>query len=381
MKKTALIVLSVCLLLLIVYFSWYLSGRVISAKLTLAQPSQISAYGSNTGHGNIVAIQPLLLTTDYASEDRFYTVLNSYFAISQQKGWLTPKTVVALPEFVGTWLIAAGEKEAVYKASNLTDGMKPLILCHLFPFIKEYISAKKTKYAQDILKYSIFMLKAKTSARIYQDVFSRLAKQYGVTVVAGSTVLPSPHTNKGKLEIGNGNLYNVSVVYKPDGLAYDKPVLKSFLTNIEIPFETRGLVSKIPVFQTPAGRLGILICADAWFPDAYRVLMKQHVEILVVPSYKALESKLINPWGGYEGAPPPDDVNRADVHKITEEDALYKYAMVGRINSSGAKYGVNVFLRGDFWGMGSDGYTMIMNQGKFIKGDLVKGSTILNLWL
>jgi N-carbamoylputrescine amidase len=39
-----------------------------------------------------------------------------------------------------------------------------------------------------------------------------------------------------------------------------------------------------PVFDTPAGRLGVLICYDRWFPEAWRMLALQGAEVVCVPN-------------------------------------------------------------------------------------------------
>jgi predicted amidohydrolase len=39
-----------------------------------------------------------------------------------------------------------------------------------------------------------------------------------------------------------------------------------------------------PVFDTEAGRLGVLICYDRWFPEAWRMLALQGAEVVCVPN-------------------------------------------------------------------------------------------------
>jgi N-carbamoylputrescine amidase len=39
-----------------------------------------------------------------------------------------------------------------------------------------------------------------------------------------------------------------------------------------------------PTFQTDAGRLGVLVCYDRWFPEAWRVLALQGAEVICVPN-------------------------------------------------------------------------------------------------
>jgi N-carbamoylputrescine amidase len=41
--------------------------------------------------------------------------------------------------------------------------------------------------------------------------------------------------------------------------------------------------NQLPVFDTPLGKIGILICYDRGFPEAWRVLVLQGAEIVVVP--------------------------------------------------------------------------------------------------
>ena len=40
----------------------------------------------------------------------------------------------------------------------------------------------------------------------------------------------------------------------------------------------------LPVFDTPLGRIGLLICYDAWFPEATRALALRGAQILCIPS-------------------------------------------------------------------------------------------------
>jgi predicted amidohydrolase len=41
---------------------------------------------------------------------------------------------------------------------------------------------------------------------------------------------------------------------------------------------------ELPVFDTPLGRIGLLVCYDAWFPEAVRTLALKGAQILCVPS-------------------------------------------------------------------------------------------------
>ena len=41
---------------------------------------------------------------------------------------------------------------------------------------------------------------------------------------------------------------------------------------------------ELPVFTTPLGRIGLLVCYDAWFPEAARALAVKGARIICVPS-------------------------------------------------------------------------------------------------
>jgi hypothetical protein len=138
------------------------------------------------------------------------------------------------------------------------------------------------------------------------------------------------------------------------------------------------------VFVTPAGRLGVLICADSWYPEAYRVLRVKKIDLLVVPSYAADDDCWNRPWHGYDGAPAPPDVDPADVGRLTEGRAWSRYALVGRFPSSGARAGVNVFLRGALWDLGDDGRSVLVSAeggAKATEGSRRDGPAILNQWV
>lgn len=42
--------------------------------------------------------------------------------------------------------------------------------------------------------------------------------------------------------------------------------------------------NELPVFETPLGTLGLLVCYDAWFPEAVRTLAMRGAELLCVPA-------------------------------------------------------------------------------------------------
>jgi len=102
------------------------------------------------------------------------------------------------------------------------------------------------------------------------SALSDMAVSYNINIVGGSMPL-----------VENGRVYNVAYLLRRDGT-----VEKQYKIHIT-PSERRdwGIEGgdKLQVFDTDAGRIGILICYDVEFPELSRLLAEQGMEILVVP--------------------------------------------------------------------------------------------------
>jgi len=89
------------------------------------------------------------------------------------------------------------------------------------------------------------------------------------------------HLVGGFCERGAGCLYNSAAVIGPQGLI--GVYRKSHLWDAENLFFEPGDTG-FPVFATPLGRIGALVCYDGWFPEAWRLLAMQGADIICVPT-------------------------------------------------------------------------------------------------
>ena len=367
------------LLLVLAHAVWSRTGR--SVPEGPPDPGlEVSLAGRDQGAGNLLAVQPFMVPADYSSPERFRTKLDAYLAAASSRGLLNEKTVAVFPEYLGTWLAAVGEKASVYRSGSVRSALRIVAFTHPL----DYTRALLTSRERDRAKAALFRMKAPTMAAAYQDAFARLAARWRITIVAGSIVLPSPRVEAGRLVTDDGSLQNVSAVFRPDGGIEEALVRKAYPIEEEKGFVAACPPSGLPVFVTPAGRVGVLICADSWHPESYRALRAKKVELLVVPSYLADDDCWNRPWRGYDGAPAPSDVDAADVGRITEGQAWSRYALLGRFASSGARAGVNVFLRGALWDLGDDGRSVLVSgegEGKATEGSRRDGPAILNQWV
>lgn len=377
-KKISVYIATGVFLLIIAYQVWANIGLGSKSPQTL-KLDITEAYGDSSDRGNIVGVQAFMEPIDYASKENFSKKIRFYLDEAKKKNWLTPnKTIVVFPEYFGTWLVALDEKESVYHTPKIEEGMQTMVMRNIGKFFKTYISTPDL--VKDKVKYSVFAMKAPTIARVYQETFAALAKEYQVTIVGGSVLLPEPSVEYGVLKTGSGQLYNTSVVFEFDGQINSKLIKKAFPTADELGFICAVDSKSIPVFQTNVGRMGVLICADAWFSDAYKALKTKDVDFVITPSYSNGIGYWNKPWSGYSGAETPKEA-KADVGKISLGEAWVKYAMGTRAKTeAGVTKGINVFLQGNLWDLGADGSTIVLSDSARATPYIGK-SALINLWL
>ena len=318
----------------------------------------------STCQRNIVGIQPYMLPEDYMSEGHFYEKMKSYFEAAAQSGYFGERTVVLLPEYLGTWLVVSGEKKGISETSHINSAMTLMILSNMSRFAQAWLLNHDE---EDVVAATLFRMKAREMARIYSEVFTDLASRYHVTINAGSILLPDPVVENNVIRVNPFKpLFNSSFVFYPDGRIDTQVIKKAFPITSELPFVEACPVSELPGFDLTIGKTAVLICADSWYPEAYSRIREIGAEIILVSSYAAGDLTMDRAWKGYDGGPMPGDVNAADIGSIKERDAWRKYALPGRIQSAGAAVGANVFLRGKLWDLGSDGQPLFVYNGELI---------------
>ncbi|MVM32403.1 carbon-nitrogen hydrolase family protein [Spirosoma sp. HMF4905] len=361
-------------------WSIWLNGELIKPDIS-AKVSQVEQFGTRSGHGNLLGIQPWMEPADYQNGLTFREKIAGYLQTAKDSGLIIPqKTIVILPEYLGTWLVVMNESNRVHTAHTIQDGLTAMVVNHPINFWKAYRTVPES--VSDKTKYAVFAMKARQMAYEYQLAFDMLAAQFEVTIVAGSILLPNPSVKNGKLVVGDGLLYNVSTVFRPDGKLEPQLIKKVYPIADELPFVCPTNPADVPVFNTPIGRLGVLVCADSWNSPVYQTLKQKGATLLAVPSYSAGDHVWKTIWRGYSGTPTPDDA-RDDVGKLTEGQAWLAHAMAGRAApEANITQGMNVFLRGKLWDLGSDG-TTIMLTGKATPqtARYINGAAIICLWL
>ena len=111
--------------------------------------------------------------------------------------------------------------------------------------------------------------------RRYVQHFQQLAVRYSIDIVPGTII-----------EEDSMSLYNTAYYIDKHG-----NILSQYRkVNLWLPersYITPGKAT--PVFNTQFGRVGLIICWDLMFPEAFRAMLKQNVEMVICPSYWCYE--------------------------------------------------------------------------------------------
>ncbi|MGF6667533.1 putative amidohydrolase [Pseudomonas monsensis] len=376
MRKLLYLFFSMAIVAALTTYAMWAADRPAGHYLSDLRIKLAVDQGTPADRGNLLGIQPELFPTDYQSPDRLHRKLAAYLQQAQDQGLLNEKTVVVLPEHVGTWLMISGEKDELYQAPTLTEAMNWLAASNPLLFARAWLSAK----GSDRLNDAHLRMKSKSMAKDYQALFGGLAKEFNVTLVAGTIVLPEPSIRDGQLKPGSGALFNSSVVFGRDGVPLGQPQ-----RQMHPVFDQREVLAgeadqTINAVDTPAGRLGVLIGSDSWYPDNYRKLDEQGVQLVAVPAQVFGHGAWDQPWRGYKGSSTPGSVSLKP-GEVSEGEAWHRLTLTAQPPSSRALAGMSVFLRGQFWNLAGSGQSFLSSNGQqFADGD-ARGARLLNIWL
>ena len=94
--------------------------------------------------------------------------------------------------------------------------------------------------------------------------------------------------------------------------------------------------------DTPAGRLGILIGSDSWYPENYRTLNEKGAQLIAVPAFIIGKTTWDQPWGGYKSVSTPSEISLKP-GEVTEGDAWHRLTLISSAPISTAEAGITVF--------------------------------------
>lgn len=287
----------------------------------------------------LYAVQMNWSAENYRNRAAFETKLRSIMNRFQEK---MPgpggDALVVFPEDVGTPLVLTDAPEWVFRAKSLQEGIKRLTICHIFR-----TAAYRIKYKVSWMR-ALALARSKTTAQAYFDIFSGIAREYKVYLIAGSVLLPDfrPRSDgKDQYCPKDGNVYNICFLFGPDGriLGSQKKVYLVPGLEDEAGFDiSNGSIEELKVFDSPFGRLGIAICLDGFQQDVVEALVRMGADILIQPSANC------NPWT-----------------KAQQED--WMESVWKAMDTQPFRYALNPMMNGCLFDLCFEGQTSILKKG------------------
>ncbi|MCP5494253.1 MAG: hypothetical protein H7A23_06820 [Leptospiraceae bacterium] len=369
------------LVLVILYSSWVSYPSMQQDKKEpkdkkLSTPVIINA-GQNSGNGNLVGMQVSISGIDYSTEHRFYDKLETLMQHAKYNGFLNHQTTVLFPEHIGTFLVLNGEKPSAYLADDYKKAISSMKLSNIINYYLNYFnSSSGTKDIETLLK-----IKAEAVRDTYYKVFSKLAKIYGVYIVAGTIVLPSPIVRDGKIYIREGKLENVSFVFSPKGDVMELHSAKKTLSKVESYLLNSDKSKTTPLIQSNLlpYTSAIIISHDTLGNSSYLLNTEKIPDAILSPSSILKEEDLAWYFSKNLSKFNPN-IKEVLKEKNSPTDLWLTYSLPQWIFFSGARIGLQVFLNGHIIGLNLSGYSYYIMGTEIDVVPSREDSAIINVW-
>ena len=210
----------------------------------------------------VAVVQHKLIVTK--SLDELLVYYHRFLRIARTKG----ANLVVFPEYSGLAVgipMLPGWRNALLKEAAASKS-------GLLPKLKGFLAGGAANVVRADLQKSLLMTleqMPESLIDIYVSVFSDLARQYEITLVAGSLYI---------YDEKSAAIRHAAYVFGPDGAVLGR--------QIQVVPDAETLSAAVPgegwqPIDTPVGRIGILFGQEALYPEPARVLAYQAADILV----------------------------------------------------------------------------------------------------
>jgi predicted amidohydrolase len=203
---------------------------------------------------DLFAVQPRVELADYLDEDAF-AARHQRLAERIASMRSAEHALAVWPEEVATFLVLLGQRRVVEGCSTTEQALRRIVLRRA-PRLLATMARHRTL---DVTPAVLTMLAPRALAA-YEQVFSGIARDHGLWVVAGSGLFPRP---------GTAQVCNTSHTYAPSGARVGVTRKVNLVpTQEDVLGLSAGRVDELEVVRTPFGGLGTVICYDG-FAEAH----------------------------------------------------------------------------------------------------------------
>lgn len=290
---------------------------------------------------NLVAVQAKPKISDYADAEAFFDKMADLMKRAVKDVDRSLPTLVAYPEGIG--LPLAFVPQTYHQIGDAKT---------IFQVFLRAVPKNLPRFSKAVLKFrtaffrTVFLETALEAEDIYVSTFSTLAREYGVYLAAGCIYLPhiEEEAVKGR-HIMSKAVYNQSYFFNPAGVC----LRRTPKINLAPPTEPRfgfspGNRADVLPVDTKIGRLGTLVCYDAFHRSLIERMDAMAVEIIINPSHNERR------WDA------PAGFNKS----ITVGEAWMRHGLPTMLQGrEHLKYGVTPMLVGPMFDVRSHGQSRI----------------------
>jgi len=231
---------------------------------------------------NLVAIQAKPVISDYADAEAFYRKMAALMERASREVDFSQPTLVVFPEGIGLPLAFVPQTYGQFgDARTIAQVFVRAVPRNLPRFMGAMLRFRTTPFR------AVFLETALEAEDIYVSTFSTLAREHGVYLCAGCIYLPHVEEEavKGRHIVGRA-VYNQSYLFNPHGVC----LRRTPKINLAPPTEPRfgfssGHRTDVMPVDTKIGRLGTLVCYDAFHRSLIERIDAMGVEIVINPSH------------------------------------------------------------------------------------------------
>ncbi len=265
----------------------------------------------------LIAIQLEVSGDACGSPDRYRAHIEGAVARAIDAAGPADARVVVVPEVAGHLALLALAPPRAHKAASLSAALGAAAVRRPLDVLRGVATARLLDP-----RHAVLAALAPDGERYWRGVFGPLARRHGVYLVAGSHLRLGP----------NGDLTNASFLFAPDGRLLSTTDKVNLVPGIEDRAPralglARGSEDRLPIVDTPFGRLATLICYDGFREPHTREerFVAMGPRLAARGGVSVVANPAANPWpwrGPWKFAEPDDPTEPATREAQWEREGL-----------------------------------------------------------
>lgn len=306
---------------------------------------------------NLVCVQAKLSAAPYETAETFCSYI---YDLCERAVDALPagETLLAFPEAIGFPLVFSLGGADLLRETSL-GGLARAVVRRDWPAALGYTLRHRPGLSLGLNGF--FLAHARAAYRAYFGAFAGAAKDFGVTIQAGSSFLPRFEDEPSRgLHLESAKVYNLAYTLSPTGSLLARHPKMYLTKGLESSLFSKGTLADLRPIQASVGKLGVAVCLDGFYESVVAHYDALGADILIQPS--ANFASWTRPW-------PADP-------KLKEGEAWLARGLRARLQTClNLRYAVNPMLVGELWGLRAEGRSSISVNIRHIPGVSLEGYT------